>query len=74
MNIREINDRRKRRYISALMLGIEIKQANRSGVSWHFVLPPQCQPKDGRGYAAGFFHRRWECVDAALRVAGVVIE
>jgi len=71
MRISEINKRRKLQFGQATMLGIKIEQDKRVGAAYHFILPEQLRPTT-KGYVSGFFHHRWECVEAALRVVGLV--
>lgn len=71
----DINQRRRLRYGQAVMLGITFEDSRGgseySRARWSFKLPEHLQPQD-RGYASGYFIRRWECVDRALRVVGVI--
>lgn len=70
--ISDTNKRRKLQFGQATMLGIAIIQAeHRPTAPWKFALPDHLQPASV-GYASGYFRRRWECVEAALRVLGVV--
>lgn len=66
MRISDVNALRKLRYGQAIMLGIEITADRYGPALWHFSLPPYLQPH-GRGWTSGYYRRRWECVEAALR-------
>lgn len=74
---------RKLRYGQCVLLGIEIECRRPSphdalwaaglNSAWHYTLPPNLRPVE-RGYVAGYYARRWKCVDAALRTVGVPID
>lgn len=79
MRSSDINKQRKLRFGQAIMLGVvfRVRGPELSGSDWNskklwaFTLPDTLVPPDV-GYVSGHFTRRWEAVDAALNVAGVI--
>lgn len=77
--ISDTNKLRKLQFGQATMLGITFKLRHPDGITseewgayktWSFELPPHMFPRE-RGFVSGHWKRRWECVEAALRVVGV---
>ncbi len=73
--IRAINAKRQLQYGQAVLLGIVFEDKSlshmRPPARWHFILPDHLVPRQ-QGYTGGYYRRRWECVEAALRLVGVV--